>query len=282
MIKQELRNISGNRYYGKKYVVFNLMEQTKNREFAVLPLMRAGQLRSTDEFEKLLDLINWNSKKSSFYISCSKLRNIKNFTWNMRKRSSSTSEWFEKEFQKEVYETDFFLDFDGDDLGEVKEDVFAVKEFLDEGSIPYQIIFSGNRGFHIIIDGKYFKTEKIDNGLAYPHKQVAENLKEGLKLKTLDLSNNGLINRLRKLPYSLVLPKNFSDIPSSCQEGIMRIALPLSDKQFSNFTMEDVLLNNVMRELKLIRRGNLERFNYIGDEKKIANVNKFIGGVLFR
>lgn len=260
-------------YYLKKYITFQLVEYAKNRELAIIPYARGLQIRNATEIENILfDLINWNKKKTNLYISCAKIKSIPNFTWNMKERSEFTSQWFEKDFDNLLYEYDLFLDFDSTNQKKVKEDVSTIKEFLDEDGVPYQIIFSGNKGYHIVIDGKYLHFEKIEEGLVYPQKKIAENIKEALQLETLDLANNGITNRLRKLPYTLVLPKQFENerMRQMCPEKMMRVALPLSDIEFEKFKPEDAIFVNVMRTTHLMDRGLMER------QGTKENVDKFI------
>lgn len=262
-------------YYSRKYVGFLLLEEAQKREIAILPALRGAQLRSLDELNNNLKLVNWNNRKLSLYVSISKLKKIKNFTFDLRKRSSETHQWFTDEYQNDVIETDLFFDFDSDEISKAHTDAKLLKEYLDSYEVPYQIIFSGSKGFHIIIDGKYIQGE-LSEGSIYPHKSIVENIKESLNLDTLDLANNGLYQRLRKLAYSLVLPKQFKNTPEVCQENIMRVALPLDDAQFNSFKVEDALLINVLKNIKLIRRGNLERFSNLSLEEKKKNVQKFI------
>ena len=98
-------------------------------------------------------------------------------------------------------------------------------------------------------------------GNVYPHKIVIESIKKILNLKFLDLSNNGVNSRLCKIPYSLVGEN---------------VALPLSDEQFEHFNIEDMKLENIMKDIRIIRRGNLERFSWLMVKLKRRNVETFI------
>jgi len=264
----------------RKYISFLLLEESRNRELALLPAIRGAQMRSLSELNSLLELINWDKKKLNLYIICAKLKAIPNFTFNMNKRSQEeTHPWFldkENGFESQVYESDIFFDFDADDINEVLSDVKKVKEFFDNYEVPYQIIASGNKGMHLIIDGKYAPIKEVREGVVFPHKTFIENVKEALNLSSCDLSNVHLINRLRKLPFSLVLPKRFKECPEMCSEQIMNVALPLSDEMFNNFKPQDLILCNVLKKVKLIRMGNLERFPNLSLEQKKLNVQKIL------
>jgi len=261
-------------YYGRKYVFWNIFNSCKNREVSVLPLLRGCQIRSEDEFYNILELTNWHIKKLNLYMNISKTKNIPNFTFNLKERSKETIKWFTETFNKNSYETDLFFDFDSGDLKEVLKDVETLKEYLESFEVPYHILFSGNKGVHVVIDGVYIENEKIEDGNVYPHKWVVENIKETLGLETLDLANNGLIQRLRKVPYSLVMPKGMP--PETAPESLLRVVLPLSDEQLKVFKVEDSYLINVLKRVQIMNRGILERFEDLDQSTKKENVKKFI------
>ena len=67
-----------------------------------------------------------------------------------------------------------------------------------------------------------------------------EKAKEVFSLKHLDLANNGIPNRLRKMPYSLVGDN---------------VALPLTLDEFKFWRLEDMHHEKVMRNKRLKDRG---------------------------
>lgn len=160
-------------------------------------------------------------------------------------------------------------------IHEVLKDAKILKEYLDEYEVPYYIVFSGNKGFQIIVDGKYVPIEKIEMGNVYPHKTVQEKIKIMLDLNYLDSANTGINSRLRKVPYSLV-PNGETD------EQEMNMALPLSDSQLDNFRLENMKVKLVMTQNKLMRRGTLERFENLSLEQKKENVQDFINVFSFK
>lgn len=274
-------------YYNRKYIGFNLMESAKGREFALLPAFRLGQIRSLNELKSYLDLVNWDKRKLNAYVSCSKFKNIPNFSFDIKKRSKFTSVWFREEAKKELVGQNLFFDFDDsykDENGKLIQKSFQealveakiFKEYLDDYKIPYTFVFSGKKGFHLTINADYLKIENIDEmGQIHPHKEILENIKKTMNFKFLDLANNGTIARLQKLNYSLALPSKM-DNPELFSESLMNVALPLTDEQISNFKIEEMRLINVLKTVKLIRRGNLERFSNLSLEQKRRNVQNFI------
>jgi len=255
-------------YYKRKYVIYEILKNCRDRDFSALGKgnanIRALKVRCIFDFNRVLKLINWDKNKQNFYVSCARLKEIPEFTFNPRKRSSETREWFRNEYDKQIVSYDLFFDFDKDEndsWDELIKEVKILKEYLDDYEVPYYIVFSGNKGFQIVIDGQYVPIKEIRMGNVYPHKTIVENIKKILNLKFLDLANNGVSSRLRKLPYSLVGNN---------------IALPLSDEQFENFDVKDMNVYEVMRNVRIIRRGNLERFSNLNLNKKIGNTESFI------
>lgn len=262
--------------YTRKYLAYEIVKETTGRDFSALSKaganIRALRVKCIFDFERALKVMNWEKHKQNIYIGCAKLKDIPNFTFNPRKRSSETSVWYTEQFDKLVYESDLFIDLDGEKMEDAIKDLIIIKDIFDEHEVPYQVIASGSRGFHIVIDGRYMPITKIENGLVYPHKIFNERLKEILKLETMDLANNSLTNHLRKLPYSLVYPKN----QDKFEEKDMNFALPLTDIQIENFRPEMIKRDSVLSSIKLVRRGNLERFQDLPIEDKKKNVKNLL------
>jgi len=160
-------------------------------------------------------------------------------------------------------------------IHEVLKDALVLKDYLDENEVSYFILFSGNKGFQIVINGEYLPIEKIELGNVYPHKTIQEKIKVMLNLNYLDSANTGVNSRLRKLPYSLV-PNGEED------EQEMNMALPLDDYQLKNFKIENMKVKNVLSSTKFVRRGNLERFSELSLEQKKENLQKFISIFSFK
>jgi len=268
------------KYYSKIYNQFNIINQCMNREFAMIPKVRALRVNSLRSLTQALELVHWDKNPVKLYRSVAKLKEIPFFTFNLKERSKETGGWFRDKFDSLIYEYDLFLDFDknkGDKVSTIYDVLNEVKKLLeifDEFELPYYVQFSGNKGFHVFIDGKYMPKLEIINGQIQSHKRIAEKLKESLDFKYLDLSNNGIGNRLCKVPYSLC-PTEENQI-----EEEMNVVLPLSKKQIDTFKIENMKLKNVMNQVNPInKRGILERFDDLSNEQKIIKVKKFIKSI---
>lgn len=267
MYAQTTQIDKGVEYYNKKYVIHEILKECKNRDFSFLGKnnvnVRALNIKCVFDFQRALKLVNWNKNKPNIYRGVATLNNIPKFTFNPKKRSSETNPWYEKEYSKQVYKYDLFFDFDDKHKkwNKLKKEVLILKEYLDEYQVPYSLTFSGSKGFHITIPGDYLDIEKIEEGNVYPHKTVVENIKKMLRLEFLDLSNNGVVSRLAKLPYGVVGDN---------------IALPISDEQFNRFNIENMKIENVLGRVSIIRRGTLERFSNLSNKQKRRNLETFI------
>lgn len=257
-----------NSWYDFKPVQFEIVKITARREFAFLKPsnIRALNLWKIDQLPQYFKLANYNEKKPNCYISVAKLQSIPIFTFQPAQRQKETSPWFKNEFFSEVFAYDLFMDFDkedGEDWADLLLEVKTFKEWLEENKVPYYLLFSGNKGFQIIIPYEYLPeglTFEVDDngkgkeGSVYDFTKVfQEKAKEVFELKHLDLANNGIPNRLRKLPYSLVGDN---------------VVLPLSDKDFEDWSTGKMHRDYVMRKIILKNRGLLLR-DYGLNEKKL-------------
>ncbi len=267
------------RYYSKVYNQFNIISSCRDREFAMVPKIRALKVHSIASLLQVLDLIHWDNSHTKLYRSVAKLSEIPFFTFNMALRSNETAPWFANEFDKLIYEYDLFFDFDKDEdstIEDVLKEVKRLLEIFNEYKVPHYVQFSGNKGFQVFIDGKYIPKPSLENGSIQPHKKIAEKIKEAFNFKYLDLRNNGVGNRLCKIPYSLC-PTEDNQF-----EEDMNVVLPLSDEQINNFRLDYMKVRNVINNIKpLNRRGVLERFSDLSEEQKKKNMDKFIKSIDF-
>jgi len=273
-------------YYKKKYVIYEILKNCTNRDFSALSNNKANirglKVSCIFDFDRVLKLMNWEKNKQNLYRSVATLKCLPKFTFNPKLRKSETSVWYKEHYSKDVTDYDLLFDFDSKerDWKGLLDNVKALKEYLDDYIVPYYILFSGNKGFQLVIPGEYLKIENIEKGNVFPHKSIAEIIKQRINLPLLDLANNGVNNRLCKIPYSLVLggckkELNEEEI-KDYNENDMTIALPLSDEQLKIFSFEKMKLKTVINGIPLIRRGNLERFSDLSLEQKRKNIQNFI------
>jgi len=86
----------------------------------------------------------------------------------------------------EVHWSPMYFDMDSDDpILSLYDARKLVKYFLEKHSINPQVWFSGNRGFHILVDGLAFGATPSDT-LTYSWRHIAERIKETQSLVTLD------------------------------------------------------------------------------------------------
>ena len=179
-------------YYEKMYIKHLILQGIKDRELAILGSnncnIRALKAINYFELDRALKLANWDINKPNMYRGVATLKNIPNFTFNPKVRSSETMPWFIGDFNKEIEYYDLFFDFDNsykDSEGkvingswdDVRASVRELKEYLEEYEVPYSLIFSGNKGFQIIVSGRLLDIKRIDKGNIYPHKIIQINFR---------------------------------------------------------------------------------------------------------
>ena len=132
------------------------------------------------------------------------------------------------------------------------------------GKYPILLHNSGSKGFHFCIDERYITTRISPIKRPGVFGKIMDNMIKDELLKTVDTSIYDA-RRILKLAYSL------------CNNnGIEYVALPLSDFQFENWTYEKMKMLNVMKEVKLFKRGLLERNHGLSDTELRANVTRFM------
>lgn len=189
----------------------------------------------------LLELKIKELKKRGIELPENKLINI---AWeeispnsNRYVNNKEINEFWRKNYDKALIGQDIILDFDHEKIyGYAYDDTMKVAKFLDKYKVPYSVMFSGKKGFHLRIDwNNIYKAFKDDTNLFYKdgrykpkvfekmYKNFADSLIDILGLKWLDKS---CIFRRQpsRLPYSIHASGN--------------VALPLDKCQLENFNIE--------------------------------------------
>lgn len=201
-----------------------------------------------------MDHLNLSQKKYNIYRSLATFQGegLPKFSPDLTKRRQEVDTW-NQELKNKIHTFDILLDFDAqdhEDIPEVKKEVGPIKKQLDKHKIPYTLWFSGC-GFHITLPHHILPQLPLNpdqqNNIYQWSAKFLKSLQQ-LYAPSLDIS---VIDhrRLQKIPYSLAL----------YGEDEEYVCLPLTDKQFNNFFLADMRPYNVLRDVKLYKRGLLQR-----------------------
>jgi len=249
-------------WYKNENILFNIIESTKYRETAFLGeyCVRCMKVNAVRYLQKNFDRNRFFQKPFMIYFSLSKFPNIPMFSFNQQERREQQDE-FNTNYLKFITGYDFLFDFDNPNLMLSYSTTYKVKKIFDERKIPYSLIFSGSKGFHIRVHYEDMCDEL--KSMSFPDlcllfKTFAENFKLKEKLFDIDLGIFDL-RRIAKVPYSIAYPFYF-------------VALPLTDEQFENFSLKQVSLPYLLeRTDKLYKRGILKRDGVKGNFKKLID-----------
>ena len=254
-------------YYSNTFVLMEIVKCLKNKELAFLDRdegkknIRYLYASKIDLLKKHFEALGFYSHNVNMYCSCSNLSFIPMMTYNLKSRRE-TDEYkkVHENYQDLVTGYDLFFDFD---LKENFEDGYKeVKEFkkiLEENKVPYLLHNSSKKGFHFIVQGKYFLGNPIKNIDIF--RKILYNIKGIYDFKDLDISICDL-KRIRKLQYSVV------------SDG--SVCIPLDDLMFENFNENMVEIKNVLKNIHIMNRGLLERTYGLSFLELQQNVEKFI------
>jgi hypothetical protein len=263
-------------YYSQTFVLFEILKQLKNRELAFLNSKleehhistRFLYASSLDYLKSHLNAlgISKGTRLINLYRSNAifKENSIPVVTYNLKERTNDEDYInFNKEFPERAKGFDFIIDIDTKTINKAYEIAKEVKELFDERRLPYSLKFSGTRGFHFVISDEYLPDMNVLDKIVLIRKlltnlvEIYEWKEEGKE--TIDLSVTNL-KGLIKLAYAF-------------DSG--NIALPLDDKQFENFKKEDMKIENVMKQIKIMNRGLLVRDWGLSNSELKENVKKF-------
>lgn len=270
-----------NDYYNTEYIQFQIINQLKYSYLSVrkvvggkprliryymgysLPLLKQSfqKLNVFDETSKIyFDVPIWKDKEGMTPL----------FSFNKKQREKQKEE-FNKNNKKYFSGYHFPIDIDAEDIKTAWKDTKKIKDYFDEKKVPYSLKFSGSRGFHFLIDNKWFPNIKASKKVVNAQRlaSVIMNV-TGLKSH----SDGGTFDdsiyddrRIFKLAYSL------------CNnQGKEYVCLPLSDEQFNKFKIEDMEMLNVIKNpnIRIFKRGLLERDYGLTQDKLQDNFNKFL------
>ena len=255
-------------YYNNEIVQYEIVKCLKNRELAIITSKEADKklhIRylkafTTTFFKGAMERFRIaENPHQNLYYSLSSLSQFPTFLYNMQLRKT-TQEYidFNNDYEKYIIAYDILFDLDNTNFEKAYADTKELKLLLDNNKIAYNILMSGRKGFHIRIPYEFTHFEKFDVSYKDKIAMFIYLLKEIHSIESIDTSIIDL-KRIAKLPYSLV-----GD----------RIILPLSDKEFDNFKIEDIQYGNVdIYSLK--QRGLLTRNHNQTPQELKQNFKKF-------
>jgi len=244
--------IMAKQWYNTDAVAFELINTMKFRESIFIATNRRKPIRclkinavrflykNFDKFQFFGDENLYN-----IYSSVAHFPDFPMFSWNYEEKQEQQSK-FNANFMDYVKGYDFFVDLDNPNPELVHASSTRLKNIYDDYKIMYSLPYSGTKGFHFNVNYENFP-EKLKNipfdKLANLFKLFAYELKLMEKVRDIDTSIFDL-RRIRKTPYSVTYP-------------YYRVALPLSDEQFENFSLKEVFLPNLIEDTQSIRKRGL-------------------------
>ncbi len=260
-----------NFWYGQTYILFEIVKCLKNRELCFLTLKSEEKKKAVryllgfniDYLKKHMAWFNTEKGLLNIYHSVALLKpTVPVFSYNLKVRSRDEKyEEFNKNYSNYVEKYNFFLDIDGkEDFKLALKEAKEIKKIFDEFKIPYYILNSSFWGFHFVIPSEYMPDLDIIKLL----ETLNELLYNFIGIHDFKMVDETIVDlkRVQKCPYSY-----------SCDGSIV---LPLDDKQLQNFKQEMVVMQTVLKDVRIKDRGLLLRTHNLSKEELKKNVLKFI------
>lgn len=241
------------KWYNTYAVKYELVKAMKNKEVVFIDRLdnantiRGLCIRSVNFLDYVFEKFNFHNRDYNIYLSVANYKYIPEFTYNLKKRSSETSKWFEKQSISEIYGYEIFNDFDGNKFNRLKKEVSTLCNILESNNIKFYYFPSGNN-FQVIVPIELNETlsneKKID--IFKKTKEFIKSIKNRFKLDYLDLKGIGTHNKVRKCPYSLVDNK---------------VVLPLkhwnlnSSEIINSFNYDEIEVSRVLKNINIFNRG---------------------------
>jgi hypothetical protein len=245
------------KWMGNDNVLFNILDGIKYRETVLIRLptetrktttIRCIKANALKFLAQNFERFNYYHHPYNLYSSLAQFPNLPSMSFNVKVRRQQMDE-FNEHYESYIKGYDFLFDIDNEDLKLAYAQMYKLKTMLSEFRVPYTVTFSGGKGFHVRVayeDFPKYLTEMSYPELSATLKRCAENVNIIHNLNSIDLAIFDL-RRIAKAPYSVVYP-------------YYTIALPLSDEQIDNFSLEMVSLPyQLARTKELYKRGTLKR-----------------------
>lgn len=244
-------------WYSQPLTLIEMVKNMGGREVAFLECktemdlphkaipVRCIKAHSMEYLKKNFDAFDFFNKPYNIYCSVATFRDMPVFSFAPAERKTQQTDFFKGDVFSLCWTGyDMVFDLDAPTIEESYADAKKLKKILDDFGLIYSVKFSGKQGFHFVIkDENFFAKELKLTEKVFLANKIAQNISEIENIPSIDLAIYQSA-RLLKTPYSL--------------EGF-NVALPLSDEQFNNFKVENMRVDNVLREVRLMYRGLLER-----------------------
>lgn len=261
------------KWYSQTFVMLEMIKACQHRELAFLMdkavprELRKGIRYSVaikiDYVKDHFKAFNFFNRNFNLYHSIATLKPFPLMSYNLKERKKSPDYInFDKNYMDYVLGFDLFLDFDGGDKPELAlKEMREVKSILDVKKVPYYVVNSSLKGFHIKIPYEYMPT------YGQPVQALARIVSFIRRFKTIYL--------FETLDETVIDPKRVAKLPYSIV-GDLSVCLPLSDLQIANFRPEMVLMSEVLRITRIKNRGLIVRTHGLTFEQLRENTKSFI------
>lgn len=256
-------------YYNNKFIIYELVKQLQNKYMSIMDvntpdkkkkLTRYVLAYNYELFLKQIQFYEIMTKPTKLYFDLLTIKETKMFPYTGEKRTEM-KQWYDDNIKNNAMTYDIAIDIDNKNWKKSHADAKKIKKEFDTFKLPYSIKWSGQKGFHFLIQGKYNPLKPTVQNAQKIALRIDKMIKKH-KLTSVDTAIYD-IRRILKLAYSL--------------DG-NNICLPLNDEQFMYFKPEmcsaDTILKN--QTIKIFNRGLLTRTWQQNHEQLTKNVKKWI------
>lgn len=230
--------------------------------------LRAITFKNASYLYKTLQLNYFYENENNLYCSVARIKQLPNFPFSSE-RTLLTKPFYEKEYKNYIVHYDLYLDFDIYNENEIKNKRQKPKliqdriiNFITEINniifdllrfkLKCEVVFSGNRGFKILIYNDILNFEEII--------KIHHLIKKKYNCQFLDLSGSFIPSKLMKLNNTLLFKDNKINLVMPLHETNYKsfFEIILKNKNFDVFSYE-YLQNPTLYNLFI--KPNYEDFN---------------------
>ena len=237
-------------WYANPNIQYNIIDTLKYRECV---LLREGCVHRCIKANAVRFLaMNWEryhffKEPFNMYGSLAHYPALPMFSFN-RTDKRKEMDTFNDEYMKYIKGYDFLIDIDNPKIGIALKSLLNIRKLLRDYNVPYWVIFSGTKGFHIRIDYEDMP-DAVKSlpwlKLAEVYRTLAERIRFFEGAYDIDVSVFDL-RRIAKTPYSVVYPYYF-------------VAYPLTDDDIDNFSLENMSIITLLPKVGNMRNRNKQK-----------------------